>query len=282
MADGNCFRFFFTIDADYLRGSDTGLAALYDFCLKYSLKPTIFVTGKFAVEYPALLQEGIAHGYELGTHGWAHGEDPDENFDSTPYEYQRERIRLATEAVEAVSGKKPVAFRAPNLWISETLLRALEDEGYQLDSSVPARRFDMGYGQVSSFRYFSAPLEPYHPSHNDMGKRGSSKILEVAPSAFWIPLNMSGLRVLGLSALKWAVRRVKERSRTLVFYVHPGEFVPYEQLDYVLPVPRRYRRGLGPQNLSILGEFVEYVLSLGYEPDLITSMLNEDSSNNKS
>ena len=42
--------------------------------------------------------------------------------------------------------------------------QALEDEGYRNDSSVPARRFECGFGRVHYLKYFRAPSEPYRLS----------------------------------------------------------------------------------------------------------------------
>ena len=118
----------FTIDADWVPGSEVGLENLLDFCDRWKLKATIFFAGRFAETYTDLIRECQRRGHELGTHGWKHGGiEEDEDFRSASYDQQREWIRRATEAVEKASGVRPVVFRAPNLWISETTLRALED-----------------------------------------------------------------------------------------------------------------------------------------------------------
>lgn len=80
-----------------------------------------FVAGRFAETYPGLIRR--RRGHELGRYGWEHGGlEQDEDFRSASYDRQREWIRLATEAVERASGVRPKVFRAPSLWISETIL----------------------------------------------------------------------------------------------------------------------------------------------------------------
>ena len=129
-----------------------------------------------------LIRDCRRRGHELGTHGWEHGSlEKDEDFRSASYDQQRAWIRLATEAVEKASGVRPVVFRAPSLWIGETTLRALEDEGYRYDSSVPARRFDCGFGRVHYLKYFRAPSEPYRLSSYHLSLPGYSSIIEMAP-----------------------------------------------------------------------------------------------------
>lgn len=256
--------FLFTIDADWFPGSQTGLMRLYEFCERYNLKATVFVAGRFAETYPDLVREAAERGYEVGTHGWEHGLNREEDFRSGSYHQQKQWIALSTEAVDKASGVVPVAFRAPNLSISETTLRVLEEMHYRFDSSVPSRRFDFGYGQVSNPRYFRAPLKPYYPSPHDLASEGGSSILEVPPSAFLVPINMSSLRVLGLRPAKWAIRRIAKRSPILVFYAHPAEFELFERQQIPGENPARYRKGLGPQNLDLLARFVDYVLSFAY------------------
>ena len=97
-------------------------------------------------------------------------------------------------------------------------------------------------------------------------------MLEVPPSAFLLPLNMSALRVLGLTPLRWAVHRLRSRSSVLVFYAHPAEFV--DGTDQLIPAdnPARHRRGLGPHHLGALGTFIGGVLELGYVSAVIEDL----------
>ncbi len=180
-------RLYFTIDCDWVPGSQKGLEALLDCCDRYHMTGTVFFTGRFAQAYPDLVRSCHERGHQLGTHGWAHGGlEEDEDFRTAGYEQQRDWIRRATEAVEQAAGVRPVIFRAPNLWISETTLRVLEEEGYLYDSSVPARRFDLGFGRVHYLKYFWAPTAPYRPCGTDLGRRGrvSSRRCRRPPVSF--------------------------------------------------------------------------------------------------
>jgi len=233
------------------------------------------VAGRFAERYPHVVREVARRGHALGTHGWEHGSlsaADDENFALASAERQRTWLLDASRAVEDASGASPKAFRAPNLLVSETTVRVLQDVGYAYDSSVSARRLSVGSLGVSRTRYYRAPLEPYHPSLDDLSRRGASTVLEVPPSAFLIPLNMSALRVLGLTPLRWAVHRLRSRSSVLVFYAHPAEFV--DGADQVIPAdnPARHRRGLGPHHLGALGTFIGGVLELGYVPAVLEDL----------
>jgi hypothetical protein len=271
-----CRPWHFTIDVDWVPGSKIGLEGLLDFCDRWRLKATIFVAGRFAETYPDLIGDCRRRGHELGTHGWEHGSlENDEDFRSAGYDQQRAWIRLATEAVEKASGVRPVAFRAPSLWISETTLRALEAEGYCYDSSVPARRFDCGFGRVHYLKYFRAPSEPYRLSSSHLRLPGQSSIIEMAPSAFLFPINMATLRVLGLPVMKWMVRRISRRASRLVFYCHPHEFVHAHRQSFPRNMSKWNMQGMTPENFSVLDRFVEHLLLEDYSPTLFANSLSQ-------
>lgn len=266
----------FTIDVDWVRGSEVGLEGLLDFCDRWKVKATIFVTGRFAESYPDLIGDCRRRGHELGTHGWEHGSlEQDEDFRSASYDQQRKWIRLATEAVEKASGVRPVVFRAPSLWISETTLRALEEEGYRYDSSVPARRFDCGFGRVHYLKYFRAPSEPYRLSSSHLRLPGHSSLIELAPSAFLFPINMATLRTLGLPVMKWMVNRISRRASRLVFYSHPYEFVHADQQSFPRNMSKWNMRGMTPKNFSVLDRFVEHILLEDYSHTLFANSLSQ-------
>lgn len=233
-------------------------------CERKGLRPTIFAAGRFAEQYSDLLRECARRGYELGTHGWEHAVDQRERFAGASYHTQRRLLTLSTDALLHATGVRARAFRAPNLHVDETTLRVLSDLDYRIDSSVPSHRFDLGYGRIGSPRYYRAPLYPYHPDPNDLAREGGSKVLEVPPSAFFVPLNMSALRAFGLLPLQWATRRVMARSHVLTFYCHPLEFEVAERQAAVANTPARYRRGLGPRNVAMLEKLIDYVLACGY------------------
>jgi len=271
-------RFFFSVDVDWVPGSETGLLQLYDFCEKHKLPATLFIAGRFAEEYPGVVAEGFARGHELGTHACEHGQlgkDEDEDFYSASYEDQRKWLQRSTSAVEAAVGETPVAFRAPNLRVSETTFRVLEELKYKYDSSIPSHRLSVGWSRMNDIRQFFAPRAPYYPSRKNIAVRGDSPILEIAPSSFVLPINMSALRVLGLRALKWSTGCLLKRSPILVFYSHPAEFVRPEEQELPSENPARHLTGIGPENFTVLGQYVDYVKQLGYEPTTYRGIDNE-------
>ena len=262
-------QFFFTVDVDWIPGSQSGLEGLYDFCRRYGLVGSFFFAGRFAQEYPELVRQAVALGHEVGTHGWEHGQknkEEEENFRLASEQQQREWLVRSSEAVERAGGAVPRVFRAPNLLVSETTMRLLEELGYQYDSSIPARRFSVTYGKFNPPAYYFAPLHPYRPDRQRLDRKGDHNVIEVAPSAFFVPLNMSALRVFGPRVVRWTVDRLQSRTDTLVFFSHPSEFVPAHLQTLPSDNPKRHLEGIGPQNFDLLAGFVEDVLRRGYVP----------------
>lgn len=257
----------FTVDCDWVPGSQKGLEALLACCDRYHMKATVFFAGRFATAYPELVRECQKRGHQLGTHGWAHGGlEKDEDFRNADYDQQRQWIRWATEAVEQAAGVRPVIFRAPNLWIGETTLRVLEEEGYLYDSSVPAGRFDFGFGRVHYLKYFFAPSEPYRPCGTDLGAIGTSSVTEVPPSACLFPINLATLRVLGLPVVGKMIDWIGRHSRHLVFYCHPSELVCAKDQLFPKSMSKWNRIGMGPQNLSLIESLLDFLFERHFVP----------------
>lgn len=267
--------FCFTFDADWIPGSGPGYERILTLCAQYSLRPTVYVTGRFAEDYPDLVRESARRGHDIGSHGWQHPQDVEEDFGAGTSEQQRVWLDRGTEAIERICGVRVHSFRAPNLRIHERTLTVLEDAGFDTDSSVPARRFDLGYGQVSKLKYFAAPLRPYRLSHEHLAADGASAVVEVPPSSLIVPLNMSALRKLGLPIIKQVIARLTRRTSVLVFYAHPVEFEQYEKQKLAADTPARYRSGLGPQNIPLAAALVEYLLSIGYVSQSIADVRAE-------
>jgi hypothetical protein len=267
-------RLFFSMDVDNVEGSQLAIQPLIDFSKKESLDTSFFITGRFAEMYPIETKLIFTEGYDIGIHGWDHGIDGTENFRTNSYKEQKHRIRAAIDAIKNVTGVRPLINRCPDLWVSETTIKVLTEEGILLDSSVPAKRL---VGRIRSLKYLLAPSEPYFPSFDDIGTRGDqSSILELPPSAFLLPINLSALRYFGLNVMKLIVRLYSLISDNIVFYGHPAEYLRADQIDFGDEnVASRHINNIGPHIYSLTKELVDYTKSLGFESQTISALIDE-------
>jgi len=95
---------------------------------------TFFVVGQDAAleKNHAAIASLAAAGHEIGNHSFRH--------QPWLHRYSLEQIHAelgeAEEAIEAVTGQRPVGFRGPGYSLSPDVLRALMDRGYEYDCST--------------------------------------------------------------------------------------------------------------------------------------------------
>lgn len=253
--------FIFSIDLDWIPGSEQSMKKIFDIIEKHDIKPTIFFTGKFALNYSDILIESIQRGYEIGNHGWKHGVDTFENFGiQTPYNKQKELLRKSTELIEKISGVRTKIFRAPRLSISKNTFYILSELNYTIDSSIPARRFDFGRGSINNFQYFMNSREPYYMK-SDLDKF----IFEIPLTSLILPINMRLLRIVKLDILKYWIDLVLMSTNTLVFYLHPTEFVKVEHMQIPTGENMKFFESCSPDNFELLEKFLYFIKSRGYQ-----------------
>ena len=256
-------KFFFSMDVDYVRGTEAAIEGLVSFTEKHQLDTSFFVTGMFAKEYPEhvrLLGEG---GYDLGVHGWDHGfGNSGEDFGNNSYDEQFKRLQDAKQAIETVVGRSVVMNRNPNLWVSEDTFKALSSLGIKLDSSVPSGRM---VGRIRNWRYLTAPRRVYRPDSAALWKERDCGIVEVPPTALGLPINLSALRNIGEFVCYWLTRMVALRSDYILFYGHPGEYLLPEQIDFGGEDGGRHARGIGPHIYDLTERYIRFVRGLGFQ-----------------
>lgn len=75
----------------------------------HGARATFFVVGERAARHPELVRAIAAAGHQVGSHSWAHG--PLWHF--LPPAAQARDIRAGVDAIEAILGRTPLAFRTP-------------------------------------------------------------------------------------------------------------------------------------------------------------------------
>jgi hypothetical protein len=180
---------------------------------------TLFVVGEDA-EAPwakAPLLTAVGQGIELGNHSYNHlyhltrmGQD----------EVEAE-VQRGSDAIERVTARRPLGFRAPGYAVSKGLYAALERQGYLYDSSAyPATPYYLAKAtmmgllravgrpsraMLDSPKVLFAPQRPYHPNPEAPYEAGAGKVLELPISVTpWARVPFIGTFV-ALSP-RWAVK----------------------------------------------------------------------------
>jgi peptidoglycan/xylan/chitin deacetylase (PgdA/CDA1 family) len=256
-------------------GLERGTPLLLELLTAKQVAATFFVTGIAARRYPHVIRSIAAAGYEVGCHSLYHETVGDPLFEIPgmppllPEEVEH-RLEVATEWVAEAVGTAPVSFRAPRLFGSTAMVRALEKLGYVADASYP-------------MYYYQERLVPYHPSATDWTKEGELRLLEIPNFANmtiesrdpygrdrdqWPLFRTEGAEAL-LKHIDNFVRFVQERglSPVLCFYFHPWEFVPQPESMHVgegVVIPDPFiTKNCGPYALEQLGLVIDGLKARG-------------------
>lgn len=205
-----------------------GIPLLLNLYRELGIKSTFFITGELAEKYPDAVRMVIPDGHEVACHGYSH-EDADA-FDLLGYHEQKKQLEKAKGILEDISGTRVVSFRAPALRVNEFTVRALEDTGFEIDSSIASQRADnlFSFGALRKLNRLSAPRLPYFASKNSLAAKGDSSILEVPISAFIIPYIGTFMRLN--PAITGYLRSLLHREAQLTgkpinFLIHPNECI---------------------------------------------------------
>jgi len=206
---------------------------------RHNVKGTFFVQGRVAETFPKLLQQLVAEGHEIQSHGYSHRPVDKMNRDALRLE-----LELARKTVEDACGVQVTAFRAPDFTINKDNLWALEvlaEIGFTVDSSIfPMRTHRYGISGYSTLPHWvSLP--------------NGADILEV-PVAIWasgkirLPVAGGGYFRLLPSILLEKFFAAMVTRQPVIIYCHPYEFNADELKDFYLPnVPKLFwfTQGLG-------------------------------------
>jgi peptidoglycan/xylan/chitin deacetylase (PgdA/CDA1 family) len=100
---------------------------------KHGVRATFYVPAVVALIYPDEQRRVIAEGHEIGVHGWIH-----ELNSILPYEAERDLMFRSIDALEKVSGVRPVGMRTPSWDFSPNTLGIEKEMGLAYDSSLMA------------------------------------------------------------------------------------------------------------------------------------------------
>jgi len=215
------------------KGVENGTPYLLDLFKKSNIQATFFFTGEVARIYPEIGKRVLKEGHEVGCHSLFHETVGDPLFDIPGVktllpEEVKHRLEVATHTVEKSVGKRPVSFRSPRLWGSNSVVLALEELGYLADATYPMYLFEK-------------QLIPYHPSKDNWKEKGDMNLLEIPNFADitkesnvpykrdrdqWPILRNKDAKFL-MEQVNNFIEHVhgKDLPAVVCFYFHPWEFV---------------------------------------------------------
>ena len=242
---------------DYRMNRSLGYKTIYQIAIprflelfdRYNIKATFFVIGRDTLvsENQGMIREILKRGHEIANHSMNHFVKPP--FSSLSRTKQAKEIEGGEEAIFKVTKIKPIGFKAPAYSIGKgELFDILEDRRYLYDSSVcpvfctPALRLVQYLltgqrrekGHWGEGKNMFAPLAPYHPSLNQVWKRGNRKIAEVPVSTmpfFRIPFHASIVYTLGLNIFRLGYGLTKLTRKFLNYQFHAFELVDAREVN---------------------------------------------------
>ena len=172
---------------------------LYPLFRTYGVRPTYLITSEVLEDKESVdALTHLAGACEFGTHlhpeyvePYQKHRDPsgttsEEFLSELPVDVQRAKLGTISQLFREAFGIPPCSFRAGRFGASSTILAALHDLGYEVDSSVtPSIRWT---GKNGVLDFSNAPVQPYFPSSKNLSKQGSLPILEIPVTIGFLPL----------------------------------------------------------------------------------------------
>jgi len=230
----------------FYNGLVKGTPLILELLKSKNVKATFFFTGEAVKMHPEIVKQVLDadNEHEIGCHSLYHETLGDPIFEIPLIkpllpEEVKNRIEIATQLIEKISGIRSVSFRCPRLWGSTNVVVALEELGYVTDASYP-------------MYYYEKQLTPYHPSKENWLEKGDLKIIEIPNFADitipskdkykrdrdqWPIFRTKGGKVL-LQHVDNFINFMNEKNLSVVlcFYFHPWEFIK---------MPDKFRYGEG-------------------------------------
>lgn len=205
-----------------------GLPRLLELYRRLGVRGTFFVTGDIAIAFPDIPKMIVDWGHELGSHSYSH--EDCYALDQLSLSQQITQVTKSKKLLEDISGKSVISFRAPALRVNEFTATALQESGYQIDSSISPQRADMffSFGALKKINRLWAARYPGFVQKNNLAGKGDFPIFEIPISAMAIPYIGTTMRIMP-QAIK-LLRTVLTKESILVgnpinFLIHPNEFI---------------------------------------------------------
>ena len=214
---------------------EDGLPRLLDLYDKYGVQSTFFVLGQLAELRPSIVKQIVAHGQEVGSHGYQH--DYCRAYDVMSLDEQIAELHQSKDLLEQIGGCEVVSFRAPALRVNSDTPKALREAGFKYDSSVAPQRLDafMSLG-VNKKQWLKAPRIIYETSKDSLARKGKSGIIEIPISSYGVPYIGTVMRIapyiLTPLTRNLLYLECKRKEMPITFLYHPSEAIQEIEEEY--------------------------------------------------
>jgi polysaccharide deacetylase family protein (PEP-CTERM system associated) len=216
---------------------------LLDLLGQCGVRATMFILGKFAEKFPAVVREIAEQEHEIASHGYGHVEI----FNQSRQVFA-EDVRRSKDILEQIVGRRVRGYRAPDFSVVNQTLWALEvltEAGFEYDSSV----FPIAHSRYGIPNWPVAPVQVALPQNK--------AILEIPIATFrWMkrnwPVGGGGYhRMLPGFMFRYFAKSVM-MSAPFVFYCHPYELdaLEFSEIPVRIPLHVRLHQGLGRRRVT--------------------------------
>jgi peptidoglycan/xylan/chitin deacetylase (PgdA/CDA1 family) len=206
---------------------------------EYKVRATFFIPGGSALTYPRVVAAIRDAGHEIGHHGWIHENPVNLNRDDELLILER-----GIEALEKVTGTRPVGYRSPAWDNSSNTVKLLLEHGFEYESSLMGSDYEPYWCRIGDKW---SKTEPY--------EFGEPTTLVEMPVAWHLD--------------DWPQFEYKPgrdgrlRPPSMVLEIWKGEFdYLYYQVRHGVLVVTMHPQAIGRgHRMLMLKEFIEYMLS---------------------
>ncbi len=191
-----------------------------------SLHCTFFVLAWIAERLPHIIREIHSRGHEVASHGYRHELSADQSWKAL-----NRVLSDSKKILEDTIGAPVLGFRAPSFSVSNEVLGAIEKQGYLYDSSYNSFSMQGRYGRISldgncrkgiayrlSHGFFELPVSNLEFSLRSLKFEKQTLVLPWGGGGYF--------RFLPFFIFIWGVKRILEKKKGYLFYVHPWEIDP--------------------------------------------------------
>ncbi|HET7910055.1 MAG TPA: polysaccharide deacetylase [Nitrospira sp.] len=108
---------------------NVGTPCILELMKWFGVKSTFFTPGWIVEQYPKMVEAVVKDGHEIGLHGYLHEPPP-----KLAEKEEVEIVRRGSEALAAMTGRKPVGYRSPIWQFSPNTVRILHQAGFKYTS----------------------------------------------------------------------------------------------------------------------------------------------------